>query len=139
MYNIRATLKESKIGGYLIQPEISIDEKDISILNVLLENSRLSCRQISKRTGYSISTVINRIKKLEESGIIRRYTLDIDFTKLGYDFPVIIDVRVSEGKLLEVEQEIAKNPHVIAVYDITGEFDVSVYARLLYTSPSPRD
>ena len=47
---------------------------------------------------------------------------------MGYDFPVIIDVRVSEGKLLEVEQEIAKNPHVIAVYDITGEFDVSVYA-----------
>lgn len=112
----------------MIQNVISVDEKDIKILNTLLENSRLSCRQISKITGFSISTVISRMKRLESLGVIKQYTLDIDYTKLGYDFPVIIDVRVSEGKLIEVEREIAKDPHVLAVYDITGEFDVSVYA-----------
>jgi len=47
---------------------------------------------------------------------------------LGYSLPVIIDVRVSKGKLFEVKREIARHPNVLAVYDITGDFDVAVLA-----------
>lgn len=106
----------------------SIDEKDLKILEVLQENSRLSFRRLAKKTGYSVATVMSRIKKLEEIGIIKKYTVEIDYSKLGLDFPVIIDVRVSKGKLFEVEEEIAKDPHVLAVYDITGDFDVAILA-----------
>jgi len=106
----------------------SIDEKDLKILEVLQENSRLSFRRLAKKTGYSVATVMSRIKKLEETGIIKKYTVEIDYSKLGLDFPVIIDVRVSKGKLFEVEEEIAKDPHVLAVYDITGDFDVAILA-----------
>ncbi|MHA1589956.1 MAG: Lrp/AsnC family transcriptional regulator [Candidatus Njordarchaeales archaeon] len=105
-----------------------LDEKDRKILQVLLENSRLSIRQIARKTGLSVSTVASRLRKLEESGIIRKYTIELDLEKLGYVFPVIIDVRVSKGKLFEVEKEIAKHSNVLAVYDITGEYDVMVYA-----------
>ena len=105
-----------------------IDEKDIKILKVLLEDSRLSFRQIAKRTGLAVSTVVSRVRRLEESGIIKKYTVEIDYEKLGYSLPVIIDVRVSKGKLFEVEREIARHPNVLAVYDITGDFDVAVLA-----------
>ena len=60
--------------------------------------------------------------------IIRDYTITLDYSQLGYNLPVIIDVKVSKGQLFEVEKEIAKNENVIAVYDITGEFDVTVLA-----------
>jgi len=107
----------------------AVDEKDLKILEVLQENSRLSFRQLAKKTGLSVATVISRVKRLEEMGIIKKYTVEINYSKLGLDFPVIIDVRVSKGKLFEVEEEIAKDPHVLAVYDITGDFDVAILAR----------
>jgi len=56
-----------------------IDEKDIRILKVLLEDSRLSFRQIAKRTGLAVSTVVSRVRRLEESGIIKKYTVEIDY------------------------------------------------------------
>jgi len=105
-----------------------LDRRDVMILSLLVENSRLSYREIARKTGLSSPTVIKRIQRLEEEGIIKRYTVEIDYSKLGYNLPVIIDVRVARGKLFEVEKQIASHPNVLAVYDITGEFDVSVIA-----------
>lgn len=105
-----------------------IDKKDIKILEVLSKDSRLSYRQVAKKTGLSVSTIISRIKKLEEKGIIRKYSIEVDLEKLGFKLPVIIDIRVMKGRLVEVENEIAKYPNVLAVYDITGDYDVAVYA-----------
>ncbi|MHA1417129.1 MAG: Lrp/AsnC family transcriptional regulator [Candidatus Heimdallarchaeaceae archaeon] len=103
----------------------SVDEKIIKILQL---DSRLSARAIAKKMNIAPSTVLSRIKKLEEKKIIRDYTITLDYANLGYDVPVIIDVKVSKGKLFEVENEIAKSKNVIAVYDITGDFDVVVLA-----------
>jgi len=105
-----------------------IDFKDIEILKALSNDSRLSYRQLAKKVGLSVSTVISRINKMEELGIIKNYTVEIDMEKLGFKLPVIIDIRVMKGKLFEVEEEIAKHPNVLAVYDITGDYDVAVLA-----------
>jgi len=107
---------------------LEIDDKDMKILKILSLDSRLSFRQIAKKTGLSVSTVISRIRKLENLGVIKRYTVEIDLERLGFRLPVIIDIRVLRGKLLAVEEEIAKHPNVLAVYDITGDYDVAVYA-----------
>jgi len=103
----------------------SVDEK---IIKILQSDSRLSARAIAKKMNIAPSTVLSRIKKLEERKIIRDYTITLDYANLGYDVPVIIDVKVSKGKLFEVENEIAKSRNVIAVYDVTGDFDVVVLA-----------
>ncbi|MGQ4832382.1 MAG: Lrp/AsnC family transcriptional regulator [Candidatus Asgardarchaeia archaeon] len=105
-----------------------IDEKDAKIIEYLQDDARASYRQISKELGISITSLISRIKKLEKKGIIKGYVALIDYSKLGFDFPVLIDIRIAKGKLLEVEKEIARHPNVLAVYDITGEFDVTVLA-----------
>jgi len=108
---------------------MKIDKKDLKIMNILLENADSSYRQIAKRTGVSLGTVMNRMKKLKENKIIKKSTILIDYEKVGYSIGVLIDVRVSKGKLFEVEKAIARHPNVFAVYDITGDFDVSIVAK----------
>src|SRR3989344_2212043 len=105
------------------------DELDKQIMNLLLENSRLSYRQIAKKLKVSAATIMNRTKLLEKGGVIKNYTISIDYEKVGFDIEAIIEMRISKGKLIEVEKKIATNPNVFAVYDITGDFDAIILAR----------
>ena len=109
--------------------KMELEEKDKKILNILVDNSKLSLRQIAKKTGVSVATAMHHIKKLEKEGVIRNYTARLDYEKAGYDIEVIIEIRISKGKLFDVEKKIAMNPNVFAVYDITGAFDAVVLAR----------
>jgi len=106
----------------------SLDKLDLKIIRLLLENGRASSRELSRRLGVSVGTVEARRKRLEDMGVIRGYTVDIDLEKLGYVFPVVIDVKVKGGFLKEVEERLASLDDVSAVYDITGEYDITVYA-----------
>lgn len=106
-----------------------IDKLDDKILNVLIDNSRLSYRQIAKKLKTSVATIMNHVKKLEEKEVIKRYTTDLDYYKLGFDIKVLIQLRISKGKLFEVERKISKHKSVFAVYDVTGDFDAIILAR----------
>ncbi len=108
---------------------MKIDETDKKILNVLLDNSKLSYRKIAKKVGVSVVTILKRVKQLEKQGIIEKYTNKLNYEKLGYDVSVIIKMRISKGKLFEIEKKVAKHPNVFAVYDITGDFDSIVIAK----------
>ena len=100
-----------------------MDKKDILIFDALRKNSRLSCREIARSVKVSVVTVLNRIKKFEQEGLIKSYSVVPDYEKLGYDVQAIIHLRISKGKLFEVEKKIATHPNVFAVYDTTGAFD----------------
>jgi DNA-binding Lrp family transcriptional regulator len=103
---------------------------DIEILKKLTSNSRISLRQLAKDLGNkSPVTIKNHIEGLEERGIIKNYGAQIDFEKIGYDIIALIELTISKGKMLEVEEDIAKNPNIFAVYDITGEYDALILAR----------
>ncbi|MFH1256744.1 MAG: Lrp/AsnC family transcriptional regulator [Candidatus Diapherotrites archaeon] len=108
---------------------MELSKSDSQILNILLENSRLSFRQIAKKAGCSVATVLNHVKRLEKDGAIKGYSALLDYTSLGYEFEALIEMRVSKGKLFEVEKKIASNPNVCAVFDVTGHFDAVVLAR----------
>ena len=71
----------------------------------------------------------NRIKRLETEGVIKAYVPVVDGGRIGYDLIVIVGVRIAHGKLMDVQQKIARNPHVFGVYDVTGEWDSMVIAR----------
>ena len=108
---------------------IKLDDIDRGILNILVENSRLSLRQIARKINVSVATVMHHLKKVDNMGIIKKYTTKLDYEKIGYDVEVMIEIRISKGKLFEVEKKIASNPNVFAVYDTTGSFDAIVLAR----------
>jgi DNA-binding Lrp family transcriptional regulator len=106
-----------------------IDEIDKRILNELSKNCRRSLRQISRKLEISITTLSSRIEKLEKLGVIENYSAILNPEILGYDITAIIEITVLKGKLLEVENEVAKNKNVFAVYDVTGTSDAMVIAR----------
>ena len=107
----------------------SAEDIDLNILGILSENSRENFNQIAKTLKKSPVTIKKHIEELEQQGIIKGYGIDIDFEKLGYDIIATIEITVSKGKMIEVETDIAENPNVFGVYDITGDYDALVLAR----------
>jgi DNA-binding Lrp family transcriptional regulator len=108
---------------------MNLDETDVKVLRALTEDARLSSRQIAKQCNISIGTVLSRIKKMEEDGIIKGYTVLLDQEKLGYELTVVTEITVSKGRLLEMENEIARIPNVCCVYDLTGLSDAAIIAK----------
>jgi len=106
-----------------------IDKSSKKILNVLINNSKKSYRELAKEAHVSVGTVSNKLKELEKEKIIKKYTTLVDYDKLGYDIHVFIKIRVSHGKEFSVEKKLLNDFHVSAIYDITGDFDVLVIAR----------
>jgi DNA-binding Lrp family transcriptional regulator len=65
---------------------------------------------------------------MEDEKIIERYIPLINQEKIGYDLTAVINVKISHGKLLEVQERISKDKHVSGVYDITGDWDSLIIA-----------
>ena len=106
-----------------------LDNKDRNILNELMENSRQSYRQIAKKVGVSVATVMHKVNRMKKEGVIESFTTKVNYDKLDYDIHVLIDVRISKGRLFEIEGKVAKNNNVYAVYDNTGHFDATILAK----------
>lgn len=101
-----------------------IDELDKNILKALNKNARMSFRQVAKKLGISPTTLHNKVKKLENSGILKGYIPLIDTESVGYHLMAIIGLRVIQEKDIEVQEVISKLPQVGAIYEITGDWDL---------------
>ncbi|MEM4980877.1 MAG: Lrp/AsnC family transcriptional regulator [Candidatus Bathyarchaeia archaeon] len=115
--------------GVCVSPPNDLDELDLKIIELLQEDSRISFNKIASKLGISVGTAYNRVRSLEERGILKGYTVIVDPTKIGYGTIAIILIQAEGAHLIDVENEVAKMDNVIAVYDITGDFDIAVIAR----------
>ena len=106
-----------------------IDELDIKVIRELKKDARTSYREVAERLEVSEGTVYNRVQKLKETGVIKRFILDIDYSLLGYDLTALIGLTVDGGHLTEVEETIAGEPNVSAVFDVTGDYDAVIVAK----------
>lgn len=75
-----------------------IDDLEKKIIRVLNLNARKSFREVAKELGASVTAVINKVKKLENSGVIRGYIPIIDQEYFGFNLIAIIAMRISKGK-----------------------------------------
>lgn len=98
-----------------------IDEKSLYILKVLSKDSRLSCREIAGLLRMHPTTVIKKIKEMEREKIITKYTINVDYEKLGYGITAVVFVQFEFGRY-NVE-ELVKISRVIGMYKITGDYD----------------
>ncbi len=105
-----------------------MDGTDRRILDHLQKRGRDSYRDIARSLRLSPATIMKRVKRLEADGVITGYGAFVDLEEAGFNLNVIVDVRVANGKLHQIEGKIAKHPNVLAVYDNTGPFDSTVIA-----------
>ena len=107
----------------------NIDDLDLEILKILSIDSRKNKSAIAEELNRSPNTIIKHISNLEKNGVIKNYGAQLDYEEIGYDIIALIELTISKGKMLEIEQDLAKNPNIFAVYDITGEYDALILAR----------
>ncbi len=105
-----------------------VEELEKKIIKALNQNCRKSFREIAKEIGTSAPVVINKVKKLEELGAIKGYIPVLNPEYFGFTLMAVIALRISHGKLIEAQEKIAEDPHVLAIYDVTGEWDSIVIA-----------
>lgn len=97
-----------------------IADKDLKILEVLKENSRLAIRDIAKKTGLRPSTVHDRITKLKEDNTIEKFTVKLNNKSVCENFIVFMFVTTNK----DLEPSFFNNKHIKEVFGVTGEYDL---------------
>lgn len=101
-----------------------MDGTDEKILSILKQNARTKVTNIAKEIHLSETSVLERIKKLENSGVIKQYTAVIDYEKVGMDITALTYVRVEHPKYNdEFIAHMQKHPEISEVHYITGDYD----------------
>ena len=108
---------------------MELNYKDSELLKHLSNYGKASQRELAEVTGLALGTVSNHLKAFENKKIIKGYSANIDPEKVGFTLSATIHLRITKGKIMDVQASIAKHPRVYIVYDITGEWDSLVLAR----------
>lgn len=108
---------------------IRLDRTDKAILAALVADGRISNAQLAEKVGLSASPCWQRVRKLEDAGIISGYTAVVDTARLGVNETVIIEIameRHDDGVLEAFGRAMAALPEVLEIYLTTGEYDYLV-------------
>jgi len=128
-HNNKITKIQKSNSGVVENEQLLLDEIDIKILKILLHDCRISNREIARRLHISVNTVIDRLRKLETSKIIRGYYADLNAKKLGYNLTAVIHLATTKGLYKKVSTELSKLPNLYGVYEVTGNYDTIIVAR----------
>ncbi|AJY74228.1 Lrp/AsnC family transcriptional regulator [Paenibacillus beijingensis] len=99
---------------------MKIDETDLSILDVLSKDSRLSLREIAKQVNLSPPSVAERVRKLESQGVIDKYTITVNREKLGLTLDCMIEVTIKNGEYDKFKRFVEKHPRAVFCYRVAG-------------------
>lgn len=105
---------------------VKLDQKDLAILRQLQQNGRMTVKEVADKVNLSTTPVFERIKRLEESGVIKQYAALVDHTKVNKGLMVICYVSLKQhnktagAKFIKTINELNE---VIECYNISGEFD----------------
>lgn len=108
---------------------VVLDKIDVKILKFINDDVRISYREISRHLEVSVGTIHNRIDKMVKYGVIKKFSPIIDHEKLGFILTTIIGVRIKDGNLKNWEEKTIFNNNVVAIYDVTGEYDAFLIAK----------
>ena len=105
--------------------KFKLDEIDHQILDMLIDNTRIPFTDIAKKLLISAGTVHVRVKKMEESGIIRGSSLTLDYKKLGYSFIAYVGVYLNNTSQTKfVLERVNDIPFVTVAHITTGKFNI---------------
>jgi Lrp/AsnC family transcriptional regulator for asnA, asnC and gidA len=101
-----------------------VDEKDAVILSKLRKNARSSYGEIAKELGISDVAVMKRIRKLEEEGVIRRYTIIADDRMAGYGATSMTGLDVEPEHLFDIASSLKEKPYVKYLAISSGDHQI---------------
>lgn len=102
-----------------------MDNIDYKILRILQKNARETASNISKVIHLSVSAVIERIRKMEETGVIKNYTIIVDEKKIGNQMTALMEVRLEHPKYFEkFSAAIMEVDEIVSCYYQTGDYDL---------------
>jgi Lrp/AsnC family transcriptional regulator, leucine-responsive regulatory protein len=107
-----------------------VDKIDIAILKELERDARLSYAEIGRIINLSASSVRERVLKMEETEIIKKYSIEVNQKMLGFDLEALILVKVFHGKLETFLNKIPEITEIQSAYRITGNHNVQLKVRL---------
>ncbi len=122
----------SKARGYS-QEVLSLDEKDLRILEILQREGRITLRELARKVGSPVTTVHSRVKRLERAGVVRAYRAVLSPEKLGLKtlaFVLVSFSREHGASQRDVARKIAEFPEVQEVHIVTGDWDMIVKVRV---------
>ncbi|MBS7660291.1 Lrp/AsnC family transcriptional regulator [Candidatus Bathyarchaeota archaeon] len=98
-----------------------MDEKDLAIIRCLQEDSSTPFTEIARRLKVSESTIRKRVEKLRKDGVIKKFTIIVEPSKMGLNTVAIVGIDVDPQKLLEVADKLCKIPETRYVATSTGD------------------
>ena len=110
---------------------IDVDGLDWAILRELQGNGRIPLAELGRRVGLGASSTGERVRRLEETGVIRGYRADLDLQRLGYPVLAFIRVRLTHAERGPFARIVEEVPEVVGCHHVTGEdcYLVRVVAR----------
>lgn len=105
---------------------MSIDTLDLKIIKVLNRDARMPYKAIAEEVGVSDATVRNRVHRMQEEGIIKKFNVLVDYHKLGRIIKAFIGLRVQPPKLKDIVEHLNEHPDVQVLYRTSGEVDLFV-------------
>ena len=109
---------------------MALDSVDRAIVEALCEDARLSHRQLAQRVGVAQGSISNRLRKLESEDVIQGYAPILNAESVGWGMTVMAGLCIEKGKIMDVQKHISSDSRVFAVYDVTGDWDSMVLARV---------
>jgi len=113
-----------------------IDDIDNKIIKILINNSRISNTKIAKLLNISEASVRKRIKKIMKHGIIKKFTVELNYNLLGYK-RVFIGLNIDKDKIFNILEKISKNKNIKDIYLTGGDHDILI--DFLYSKPEELD
>jgi DNA-binding Lrp family transcriptional regulator len=107
-----------------------LDKVDLRILCALQENGHLSYRKIANRLHISGTQAAAKVRRLESRGLLQGYTVLLDPIKLGYNLTAVIYFQTEGQYLKNLGSALSEMSNVLAVYEITGDFDIFAVVKL---------
>lgn len=105
---------------------MELDKFDIAILEALQRDARISLQELGKQVGLTSSPCWNRIKRMEEAGVIEGYSVRLNSEKVGLSETVILHVTLdnhSDQALFAFGQALEAIPEVLEAYLVSGDYD----------------
>ncbi|MGG1572505.1 Lrp/AsnC family transcriptional regulator [Fictibacillus sp. NRS-1165] len=99
---------------------MKIDDMDRRIIDELSKNSRLSMSELGRRVNLSSPSVTERVRRMESFGIIKKYTVEVDYEKLGQPIQCMVEATIKNGDYRSFKHFIERLPNVEFCYRIAG-------------------